>query len=613
MQLSLYFNDDRVPWFRYFDGVKNIEIIGRGYAFINDRFYEREALISYVHNQIKNCNSQEFVSILNEELPKFDGLWALIVIWNRHTVLLATDRIRGIPLFYSVEPDHITISHSAFRIASSHLNISISELSSIEFLLAGFVIDRDTLYEDIFQVRPGEIVTITKTKSGDNEVYQNKYFHYYPQEFSSDTEEQLEEELSSVLDAVFKRFRDNYRGQKVILPLSGGFDSRLIAAQLKKFGIDNVLCFTYGYYGNNDSSVSKTVAEALGFEWQFFEYNDATWKNALMESDFFRAANYVSKGVSMPHWSDLPVLLQLSKSIDLTNTIFWPGHSIEVPAGSHIDPSIYFEDSILDTDLAVANTVIKRHYISRWSSTKYFSIPHSDILRKKIKAEITVPNTACFDSPISRLDMFDINNRQSKWIVNSVRCYEYFGADWRAQYDYPIIDFFLRVPHNYRFGKRLYINTLRDHIFTGKLSSLAKIPHASYLRDLISWDFRITDEITTEFLNAKSLRNRYFSLKDFAVSAAVRLGIFPYLKNYMYRKSDLDPAKWFAYFGELSPKTTRLRVLLKQLQEDKYLPKKAIDIIRPHLSYVLQLLDFNGIYSLEYLSRVYQNLPLNDQ
>ena len=611
MQLSFNFEDDRVPWFRYSDQTKNIEIIGRGYAFIDSHFLDQNALLAYVFNLIKEADVQGGIQILNKELPRFDGLWALIVVWNRQTVLLAVDRMRGIPLFYSTVSNRVTLNHNAFRIASSLPDVSLSEDSAVEFLLSGFIIGRDTLYENIYQVMPGEIVTISEDKSGNCEANRYRYFHYYPQEFSNDTEEQLEEELISILDAVFLRFRDSYRGQKIILPLSGGFDSRLIAAQLKKVGIDNVLCYTYGYADNDDSSVSKLVAEELGFEWLFFEYNEESWKQALAEKDFYLAADYGCKGVSLPHRADLPCLLKLSKKIDLTTAIFWPGHSIEVPAGSHIVPSLY-EDSFSDTDLAVEKTVIKRHYGARWSLTDYFSSPFSKYLRDKINVDAAVPETASLDSPISRHDMFDINNRQSKWIINSVRCYEYFGADWRVQYDYSIIDFFLKVPHKYRFGKRLYINTLREHLFTDKLKPLGKLPLAGHLKGLTHWDFRINDEITTRFLESRTETLRKVSLRKLLIAFARRIGVFPHLENYRYRNRDVDPTKWFAYFQGFSAQSSSLKALTKHLQIDEYLPSQVLYVVHPHLNFTLQLLYFAGVYSLEYLSRVYKNLPLHE-
>ena len=57
-----------------------------------------------------------------------------------------------------------------------------------------------------------------------------------------------------------------------LIRLSGGNDSRLIACLCKKFGLDNVTCFTYGREDSFEVAISKKVASALGYMWYFVEY-----------------------------------------------------------------------------------------------------------------------------------------------------------------------------------------------------------------------------------------------------------------------------------------------------------------------------------------------------
>jgi asparagine synthase (glutamine-hydrolysing) len=57
-----------------------------------------------------------------------------------------------------------------------------------------------------------------------------------------------------------------------VVPLSGGLDSRIIVAMLKRLGVEDVICFTYGKKGNREAEISRQVAEALGYRWYFVEY-----------------------------------------------------------------------------------------------------------------------------------------------------------------------------------------------------------------------------------------------------------------------------------------------------------------------------------------------------
>jgi hypothetical protein len=60
------------------------------------------------------------------------------------------------------------------------------------------------------------------------------------------------------------------------------------------------------------------------------------------------------------------------------------------------------------------------------------------------------------DASINALDFFNIIERQAKFIVNSVRIYEYFGFEWRLPlFDRELIDFYLKVPADQKYHKEI--------------------------------------------------------------------------------------------------------------------------------------------------------------
>src|SRR5690606_26457536 len=61
------------------------------------------------------------------------------------------------------------------------------------------------------------------------------------------------------------------------------------------------------------------------------------------------------------------------------------------------------------------------------------------------------------DEAINRFEAFDWRERQAKYIVNSVRVYNYFGYDWWLPFwDIEFFDHWLTVPTNQRLRKALY-------------------------------------------------------------------------------------------------------------------------------------------------------------
>ena len=73
-------------------------------------------------------------------------------------------------------------------------------------------------------------------------------------------------------------------------------------------------------------------------------------------------------------------------------------------------------------------------------------------------------------------NIFNGYERQAKFIVNSVRVYEFFGYAWRIPlWDRELIDFFLKVPLKYRMrydDNYLYIQYAKNVLFTDNLKKL---------------------------------------------------------------------------------------------------------------------------------------------
>ena len=64
-------------------------------------------------------------------------------------------------------------------------------------------------------------------------------------------------ELSNQIEKTIKNIIKDANGATIIIPLSAGLDSRLIASGLKNFNYNNVKCFSYGLKNNYETLSSK--------------------------------------------------------------------------------------------------------------------------------------------------------------------------------------------------------------------------------------------------------------------------------------------------------------------------------------------------------------------
>ena len=132
------------------------------------------------------------------------------------------------------------------------------------YIATGFFLDTDTFFKDEVCLAPGHHHTI------DDEGYlieSTPWFqwHYSPRQISFDN---ALAEYETLLASIVK---EQHGDSKVILPLSGGLDSRSQALIFKTLG-NEVQSYSYSFKGGfAEHKIAEKVAKACGFKFQKFE------------------------------------------------------------------------------------------------------------------------------------------------------------------------------------------------------------------------------------------------------------------------------------------------------------------------------------------------------
>jgi len=244
-----------------------------------------------------------------------------------------------------------------------------------------------------------------------------------------------------------------------IIPLSGGYDSRTIVNYLYKMGIKNVICFTYGMESNIQSEISRQVAEALGYEWHFIDYKIWIQKMKVQNimDDYL---GYGFNGSSVSHLQDFPAVYSLKEmGIIHENDIFVPGHALEVIAGNHLKHSMQACDSIESVI-----PVIHNHF----SGFGYHSMKRHAVY-KHVKSVI---RNYKLDPP-QMAECFDWQERQTKFIANSVKVYEYFGYSWRIpEWDIELMNYWDKIGFNYKYERNMFKDVFKQYLTVDVLKSI---------------------------------------------------------------------------------------------------------------------------------------------
>lgn len=182
------------------------------------------------------------------------------------------------------------------------------------FAAIGFFLDKDTYWKDEIVLAPASIHHLD-----DNGflVDSKPWFqwHYTPRDLTFD---EAQAEFAHLFETIIKEQTD---GKRVILPLSGGLDSRTQAVALKQL---NAEVFAYSYKfknGYNETRIAKQIADAAQFEYRDYEISKGYLWNAIDSlfelnkgySDFTTPRQmgifdeYRSMGdvFSLGHWGDV--------------------------------------------------------------------------------------------------------------------------------------------------------------------------------------------------------------------------------------------------------------------------------------------------------------------
>lgn len=402
-------------------------------------YIEKKNIInSFLGDQL---NNKKFFELLKEEIKGFFS----IVIKKDDQLYAAVDHIRSYPLFFGKDENNFYISDSAEWVRKKVKDLEMDCIAREEFQLAGYITGNDTLYPNVKQLQAGEFLIFHN-----NEYEIGQYYNFDHSEPDQYNEKELKNQLNKFSNQAIKRLINYANGRQIVIPLSGGYDSRLIATLLKQNGYKNVITFTYGINLNKEIKYSKLVAESLGFDWLFIKYSEKEWADWSKSKDNINYQMECANLVSVPHLQDCIAVQKLKEdSLIDQNAVFVPGHSGDMVAGSHI-PSFVFNDlDCLYTKDDLVNHLYNKHYNLK-KEDKLNSLNFKERILNNINS-LEKYNAVKF---ANECEKFNWKNRQSKFICNSVRLYEYYGYDWWLPlWDREFINFFQNLPLDLRNHK----------------------------------------------------------------------------------------------------------------------------------------------------------------
>jgi asparagine synthase (glutamine-hydrolysing) len=419
----------------------------RGYAFWRGRLLEGESLADWVALPPTRADWAESLREANGSFQivyrEGDRLWA------------AVDRVRSMPLFYAVKDGSFFMSDDAYWVRDHASDSMMDDVAVAEFNSAHFVTGRDTLYPGVKQLQAGEALQLGSGPDG-VQVDLLRYYRYVHHDLLDEDAATFAVRNAEMYRGVAQRLIESVNGRTIVIPLSGGYDSRSVALMLKAHGYDRVICYSYGQDAapNAEAAISKEVAARLGYPWLFVPYTNDMW-HQLFESDERRAFDRFADNLSsLSHIQDWPAVRELRLEGRLPDdSIIVPGHTGDFLKGGMTRPLQRWVRGGGAEDMLRA---IQHEYYPNFDGAG----PKGRNLWPRVAAKTLSAAGDPFDGSVDAvLDAcyeWVWRERLAKYVVNSVRVYEFFGYEWRLPlWDSEMLALWERVPLT-RDGTALY-------------------------------------------------------------------------------------------------------------------------------------------------------------
>jgi asparagine synthase (glutamine-hydrolysing) len=481
MQLKLVHN-------RGFDWASEKGLSVKGYAHTQDgRFLKTDGLLHYLSLVLHDEKN------LISALKALNGIFSFVYSVG-HEVYLYCDKSRFFPLFYRISTV-TTVSDDPISIVQD--GDTVDTLATEEFRCTGYTTGSDTLVNGIKQVPAGELLII----GHDLSVKRYRVFSYRVKWAELRPDNDPIGAMNVAIEKAAERFVQSIGDATPVLPLSGGYDSRLIACILKNHGYINTICFTYGRK-TIEVDISQKVADMLGFKWYFVNYETLIDDRLSIDNEVFvRYYQYASKLTSMFYLQEYPALLYLMKHNLLPeNCMFLPGHSGDLLGGSQF------------TKVFSAH-ISHKHIIDLMLRKKYFNYPagrrYQELFYSRLKAQLEPDDTYL---PYSIIEDWDIREKIAKFIFNSSQVFTFFGYQVRFLFwDNELVEFFRCLPPEYKNLKNLYNRCLQERYFARYM--------LNFDRELTPGPVKLFIQNKKDFLKPflpRSIKHRFILKNDWA-------------------------------------------------------------------------------------------------
>ena len=303
-----------------------------------------------------------------------------------------------------------------------------------------------------------------------NEIYHNQFgpnfeWFYEPRNISFKSAlYEFGDLFESILD-------EKIKNKKVVLPLSGGLDSRTIAAALRKN--KNIVTYSYEFdRGNSETKYAEKIAKL--YDWEFHKF---IIKEGYLWRKIEDLAHINKCRAEFTHPRQMAIIEKVSKMGEIllsgsNGDVLFDSFSINKFSGNNSQ-----RDLIKKIIIKKSGFEFAQDFWQFWSIEGDFNNYINQIIDHNIK-KINIEDSS------SKIKAIKIESYSKNWTSTNLQVFNHFIPTFAPYHDERICSFICSIPEDYLKNRKMQIAYIKQ-----KSPSLAKIPWQAY--DLNLYQYKL--------------------------------------------------------------------------------------------------------------------------
>ena len=373
----------------------------------------------------------------------------------------------------------------------------------------------------------------------------NFEWFYNPRDISFN---QAVDEFADLFESLIK---NKVKGKKIILPISGGLDSRTIAAALSKKK-NNIVAISYEFEGGiKETEYAKRIAEIL--DWEFHSF---TIPNGYLWGKLSEISLINNCLIDFTYSRQAAVIDQISYYGDLLISGQWGDVLFD-------NPGIKSNANLKDQIRFITKKIVKPSGFELASALwRYWDIEgrFENELNKEIMnhlSDIKISN------PISRVRAFKSIHWANRWANEGLKIFTRRNEMFIPYYSNEICEFICTVPEKYLADRKIQIEYIKR-----KSPELARVLWQKY--DMNLYKYKYFNSIYYPLRISRYL-NRIFKEKLLNIPSIIERN---WELQFLGKENDIQLKKWLFDNPELN------KIVPNNIVEDFYNKFKYVNKIK---------------------------------